>query len=65
MSDINRKRAFVYDLYPYRGWQKKVNRMSDNQIIAIYLREFNKPADPKPADPKHEENSDGGDDIPF
>lgn len=47
MSDIERKRAFVYDLYPGRGWHKRVDRMPDSQVVAIFLREHNK-AETKP-----------------
>jgi hypothetical protein len=60
MSDIEKKRGFVYDLYPYKGWHRKVNKMSDAQILAIYLREQNK-AKEKP----REETKDNGDSIPF
>lgn len=42
MSDIDKKRATVIDLYPHRGWKKKVDKMSDAQVIAIFLREQNK-----------------------
>lgn len=60
MSDINTQRAFVYDLYPGRGWHKKVDRMSDAQIVAIYLRQQERAAN------KSEENTDDDQsDIPF
>lgn len=59
MSDIDRKRAFVADLYPHRGWVKKVEKMSDAQVVAIFLREQNKSAPPKPST----ETKDG--EIPF
>ena len=63
MSDINHKRAFVYDLSPHTGWKKKVSKMSDAQIIAIFLREQNK-AEKKAAETKAKEDSSNGD-IPF
>lgn len=59
MTDVEAKRAFVADLYPGPNWKRQVRKMSDAQVIAIYLREQNKPHDPKP--PK--ENN--PDDIPF
>lgn len=60
-DDITVKRAFVADLYPGEGWKKKVQRMPDSQVIAIYLREQGKP--PKHDKPKESDGS--GDDIPF
>lgn len=63
MSDnIEMKRAFVAGLYPGEGWKKKVKRMPDSQVIAIYLREQGKP--PKNDKPKESDGT-GGDDIPF
>ncbi len=38
MTDMQKKRAFVSDLYSGPGWKKKVERMSDEQVIAIFLR---------------------------
>lgn len=58
MSDINKKRAFVYDMYPHKGWHKRVEKMSDAQILAIFLREQN-----KAKEESSEEKSDDG--IPF
>jgi hypothetical protein len=60
MSDIEVKRAYVADLYPGPGWKKKVQRMPDAQVIAIYLREHDKPKQAKPKESK----ANGGD-IPF
>lgn len=63
MSDIDRKRAFVAGLYPHRGWQKKVDKMPDSQVVAIYLREQNKAQN---ASKENTENTDDGPDkIPF
>lgn len=59
MSDIERKRAFVYDLYSGRGWKKKVAKMSDAQVVAIFLREQEKAAN------KTKEDDQDGSDIPF
>jgi hypothetical protein len=64
MTDIDLKRATVADLYPGPGWKAKVGRMTDNQVVAIYLREKAKqptPYDDKPK-PKEESNDDT---IPF
>jgi hypothetical protein len=62
MSDIDRKRDFVTALYPHRGWAKKVERMSDTQVVAIYLHEQNKAQEK--AHPKSKEDS-HDDSIPF
>lgn len=42
MSDIAKKREFVLGMYPGPGWHKKVRKMSDAQIVAIYLKEQSK-----------------------
>jgi hypothetical protein len=41
MSDIALKRAYVSDMYPGKNWKHKVDRMSDEQVIAIYLKNHN------------------------
>lgn len=56
MSDIDRKRAVVGDLYPHRGWKKKVARMPDAQVIAIFLREQNKANETKAKEEKSDED---------
>lgn len=38
MTDAERKRAFVADLYDAKRWKKRVARMSDDQVTAIFLR---------------------------
>lgn len=38
MTDSARKRLYVSDLYPGPRWKKKVARMPDEQITAIYLK---------------------------
>lgn len=60
MSDINTKRAFVYNMYSASGWHKKVDKMSDAQVIAIFLRNQNKAKE----NTETEENPDDGD-APF
>jgi hypothetical protein len=57
MTEVD-KRAFVAALYPSRRWKQKVERMSDAQVTAIYLREQNQPKQDKPKES-------GGDDIPL
>lgn len=32
------ERAVVAEMYPTRGWAKKVDEMSDAQVHAIYLK---------------------------
>lgn len=61
MSDVEAKRAFVASLYSGERWKRQVRKMSDAQVVAIYMREHNKPQRNKPKQ-KKESNSD---DIPF
>lgn len=37
MIDAEKKRAYVSDLYPGPKWKRRVARMPDNTITAIYL----------------------------
>lgn len=37
MSDIDQKRQALLHAYPSHKWREKVNKMSDAQVIAIYL----------------------------
>lgn len=57
MSDAA-KRSFVASLYPGKGWKKKVSKMSNSQVLAIYFKEINKASEK----PKKESKDD---DIPF
>jgi hypothetical protein len=45
-NDIENKRQFVIGLYSGPSWKRRVQKMSDVQVIAIYLREHNKPKKP-------------------
>jgi hypothetical protein len=47
----------VKAMYPYPGWRRKVNKMSDGQVLAIYNKIKDKPKDTKNEKPP--------DDIPF
>jgi len=38
MTNADQKRAYVSDLYHGSNWKKKVERMLDDQITAIYLK---------------------------
>jgi len=38
MTNADQKRSYVCDLYPGSNWKKKVERMPDDQITAIYLK---------------------------
>jgi hypothetical protein len=61
MNDFEQKKDFVLNLYPGKKWRARVrNKMSDAQIIAIYLREHDKPK--KKDEPAKES---GQDEIPF
>lgn len=57
MGDIERQ--IVSDMYPGADWKKKVKKMSDAQVLAIYFKEKDKPKK-KPKKPKRD-----SDDIPF
>jgi hypothetical protein len=60
MSDIQQKRTYVEKLYSSPKWKKRVRAMEDAQVIAIYMRERNRPPTKK-AKPKESED----DGIPF
>lgn len=36
------KRKYVRELYPWPSWEKKVDKMSDAQVHAIYIRNTSK-----------------------
>ena len=38
MDDISKKREAVMGAYPNATWKNKVKLMSDQQIVAVYLR---------------------------
>lgn len=42
MADINKIKSFLYSCYPGNGWKKKVDHMSDMQLIAVWSRLKNK-----------------------
>lgn len=44
------KRKYVSDLYSGAGWKKKVERMRDDQVVAIYLKHVNDGEDPEEYD---------------
>lgn len=65
MSDIEQKRAFVGEMYSSPGWKRKVRKMSDAQVFAIYMREQHKLDNhPDKDEPEPQEES-GDDEIPF
>jgi hypothetical protein len=48
-------RRFVNGMYDSPWWRKKVAKMGDHQVIAIYLKEQAKAQErPKPPDPPQE-----------
>lgn len=62
MTHIDEMRDFITSLYPGPKWKKKVKKMSDAQVTAIYMREQNNPKAKK----KRKRNKESGnDDIPF
>lgn len=47
-----KERQYVAGMYKNSGWRRKVAKMSDAQVIAIYLKEQSKPKpEDKPPDP--------------
>jgi len=38
MSDTEHKREILKGVYPSPKWTAKVNKMSEGQVIAVYLR---------------------------
>lgn len=65
-SDIDRKRGFVDSLYPGPRWKKRVRKMSDAQVVAIYMREQAKARERAAKKPPDQiEESDSDDEIPF
>lgn len=47
MNTIHQKRNFVSNLYPKSVWKARVAQMSDEQVIAIYLRAKEDGQEPK------------------
>lgn len=43
MSDIELKRTFVHNMYQGEGWKKRVKKMGDSQILAIYMKNHQVP----------------------
>lgn len=42
MANTEYERVYVSKMYPTRSWLQKVNRMSDYQVHAIYMRDQEK-----------------------
>lgn len=38
MDDISRKREALFAAYPGRRWRDRVMKMSDSQVVAVYMR---------------------------
>lgn len=36
------ERDYVAKMYPGRGWRNKVKKMSDAQVLAIYIKDKNR-----------------------
>jgi hypothetical protein len=56
-DDMIAKREFVKSLYPGDKWRNRVDKMRDDQVIAIYLR--------KQQEVDSEPKKEGEDEIPF
>jgi hypothetical protein len=61
MTDADRKRAYVSDLYDGPKWKRRVAKMRDDQVTAIYLKHQKDGQEPKeyselieePDEPEH------------
>lgn len=42
MPSIAQKRKYVKEAYPWPSWEAKVDKMSDAQVHATYIRLINK-----------------------
>lgn len=51
------KRAFVAEMYPSLRWKKKVAKMSDSQVFAIYMREQKNPTSNHSTPPKESDDA--------
>lgn len=51
MTDDDRKRAYVSELYSGPNWKRRVKGMRDDQVVAIYLK-HQKDGEP----PEHDES---------
>lgn len=60
----NKERDFVVAMYPGRDWARRVARMSQEQVVAIYLRAQSAPPKPK-AEPQTKESEDGPSQSPL
>lgn len=65
MSDIELKRDRVMGMYASPGWKAKVRKMSDAQVVAIFLREQNKAKQNNAVEKKDKPKESGTDDAPF
>jgi hypothetical protein len=63
MTDLTRKRDFVANLYEGEFWKRRVKRMSDEQIVAIYLKEQKNPVDPKQDSEQQQQGPDQDDQL--
>lgn len=55
MTETEQKRAYLASLYPGPKWKRRVEKMSDGQVIAIYLTEKR-----REEKPNEKEKSDDG-----
>jgi hypothetical protein len=67
MSDMDKKRDHVQGMYKSPGWKAKVRKMSDAQVVAIYLREISKAQDrsKQPKGKPQPKKESGTDEAPF
>lgn len=55
---VDEKREYLKALYPSKRWAKRVDRMRDDQVTAIYLKKIQE-------QPKEEKKDEPNPDIPF
>ena len=38
MSNTKKERQLLKQVYPNKKWAERVDKMSDNQVVAVYMR---------------------------
>lgn len=56
MPSADEMRAYVERMYPGPRWKKRVSRMPDGQVMAIYMREHDPERKPKKQPPKESDD---------
>lgn len=54
---VTNMRSAIADVYPNRKWEKKVEKMHDDQVIALYYKFLNNGSFEKKEKPTREKNN--------